>query len=198
MRRKILGVLSGLFVVTVSLLGAGCAARRDIGPGKPIAFYDYGVVTEENTGEYYDRAKSILDQSFVVLEGNDPRLQLSSVRQKACTVSIGWAPGFWSTSGWVDLKDLNGEEFFQSSVRRGAFWVGADGDVMESLRDVAAARAEAPPVPPESREPMPPPATRSDGFRTKAQRLTELNELRIQGLISDPEYSKQRAKIIEE
>ena len=39
---------------------------------------------------------------------------------------------------------------------------------------------------------------RSDGERSKAERLRELNELRIQGLITEPEYSKQRAEIIDE
>src|SRR6185369_17443313 len=107
-----------LTMITIVLLGTGCSVSRDIGAGKPIGFYDYCVVSEKNTGEYYERAKSILGQPFVTVEEVDSRLVLPSVLHKTCTVSIDWAPGFWSTSGWVALNDWNGEEVFRSSVRR--------------------------------------------------------------------------------
>lgn len=184
------------------LLHAACSVHRDYGDGKPLGACEYGVLSEDNTGDYYQTAKNILGRSFTVIDENDPLLESPEVRRRACPVTIDWRRGFWSTSGWVDVKDWKGEPILRSSVRRGMFWAGAYGDVMESLNDVAAARAAEPPIPPEQLEPAPAPAvssanTRPPG-RTKAERLTELNELRIQGLISDPEYSKQRAKILDE
>jgi hypothetical protein len=90
-------------------------------------------------------------------------------------------------------------------MRRGAFWAGAHEDVMEAIRDVAAARAAGPPLPSDAREPVSfqeePDVGRARSRNvgsTKADRLRELNELRVQGLISDPEYTRQRAKILDE
>src|SRR5690606_10314067 len=124
-------------------------------------------------------------RSFTVLDESDPLLESPDVRRRACPVTIDWRRGFWSTSGWVDVKDWRGETLLRSHVRRGMFWAGAHGDVMESLNDVANARAAEPSVPPESFEPLPPPVARpassTTSTRTKAERLTELNELRIQG-----------------
>src|SRR6266404_1830902 len=92
-------------LIVVSLVAAGCSARRDIEPDKPIGMYDYCVVSEKDTHEYFDRATSILDKSFVVLKENDPRLVDQSIRQRTAVVFVDWSPGFWSTSGWVELKD---------------------------------------------------------------------------------------------
>jgi hypothetical protein len=189
-------------VACAVLIEAGCSVRRDYGDGKPLGACTYCVLSEENAGDYYQTAKNILGRSFTVVDENDPLLESPQARRQACPVTIDWARGFWSTSGWVDVKDWKGEPILRSSVRRGMFWAGAHGDVMESLNDVAAARAAEPSIPAENLDPVPAPVARSssppNSGRTKAERLTELNELRIQGLISDPEYSKQRARILDE
>lgn len=190
---------SSLAALTLALLAIvpGCTISRTTGPGRPIGYYDYCVVSPQESREYFDTATRMLDQSFVVLHEDDPRLELPSVRQKACMVTVDWTPGFWSSSGWVEVKDYgNGTHVHTSQMRRGMLWIGAGPDVLDALRDVAAARAAGPPLPPDARNPV---DTRQPAaIRSKSQRLTELNEMRTQGLISDPEYSKQRAKIIDE
>jgi len=187
-------------LLTVALL-PGCSVVREVSPGRSITSFDYCVVNPKDTGEYFDAANSILNQSFVVLRENDPRLIQPDVRERACAVSIQRTPGFWSSSGWVQLTNYeSGAEILTSHLRSGMVWTGSDADVMEALQDVAAARAAGPPVPAEARNPASP--SRSDlaasATRSKAERLTELNELKTQGLITDAEYEKQRAKIIDE
>ncbi len=189
-----------------TLLLSACTVSRIPGKGRQLGSYDYLLVSESETGEYFKAAAGILDQSFVVLYDDDPRLNVRSIHQKTCTVSIGWAPGFWSTSGWVDVKDLaSGAPVHTSHMRRGGFWTGSHADVMEAIRDVAAARAAGPPLPADARESVSfqeePDVGRArprDVGNSKADRLRELNELRVQGLITDPEYSRQRAKILDE
>src|SRR6185436_17952466 len=122
-----------------------------------------------------------------------PRLESPSVRQKACTVTVDWSPGFWSTSGWVELKDYaHGTHVHTSHMRRGMIWVGANADVLDAIRDVAVARAAGPAVPPEAREAAPPAGEEAPRTRSTAQRLEELNNLRARGLISESEYAAQR------
>ena len=187
-----------LITTLATTVFAGCAVKRTTGPGRPLGSYDYAVMSRESSHEYYPTASSMLGQSFVVLDQNDERLELPSVRQKACTVSVGWSPGFWSTSGWVELKDYaHGTPVHTSHMRRGMFWVGANADVLEALRDVAAARAAGPELPPGARDPMPEAAAQPETTRSTAQRLEELNNLRARGLISEAEYSAQRKAIIQ-
>jgi hypothetical protein len=158
------------------------------------------VISQQGSREYYQHARATLDQVFVVVDETDPRLELPSVRQKACTVTVDWAPGFWSTSGWVELKDYaHGTHVHTSHMRRGMIWVGADADVREAMQDVAMARSAGPAIPPEAREPAS--AMREETqspSRSTAQRLEELNNLRARGLISESEYSAQRKAIIQE
>lgn len=188
-----------LITILATTVFAGCAVQRTTGPGRPLGTYDYAVMSRESSQEYYPTASSMLGQSFVVLDQNDQRLELPSVRQKACTVTVGWSPGFWSTSGWVELKDYaHGTPVHTSHMRRGMFWVGANADVLEALRDVAAARAAGPELPPGARDPMPETAVQLETTRSTAQRLEELNNLRARGLISEAEYSAQRKAIIQE
>lgn len=188
-----------LIAVFTTTIFAGCAVRRTTGPGRPLGTYDYAVISREGSGEYYSTASSTLGQHFVVLDENDERLALPSVRPKACTVAVGWSPGFWSTSGWVELKDYaHATPVHTSHMRRGMLWIGAHADVMDALRDVAAARAAGPAVPASAREPMPDAAVPPDVSRSTAQRLEELNNLRARGLISESEYSVQRKAIIQE
>jgi hypothetical protein len=194
-------VWSTIVLSTTILIGSGCAVKRVSGPGRPIGTYDYAVVSQQGSREYYRTAESMLGQSFVVLDENDPRLELPSVRQKACTVTVDWAPGFWSTSGWVELKDYAHDSHVHTShMRRGMIWIGANADVLEAIRDVAAARAAGPEIPPAARNPMPAVAEQPDpaSSRSTAQRLEELNNLRARGLISESEYSAQRRNIIQE
>lgn len=188
-----------LLLSTTLLAGTGCAVKRVSGPGRPIGTYDYAVLSQESSHEYYRTAETMLGQSFVVVDEADPRLESPSVRQKACTVTVGWSPGFWSTSGWVELKDYaHGTPVHTSHMRRGMIWVGANADVLDAIRDVAAARAAGPPVPPEAREPVAARGEETDRTRSTAQRLEELNNLRARGLISEAEYSAQRKAIIQE
>lgn len=188
-----------LITILATTLAAGCAVQRTTGPGRPLGTYDYAVLSRESSGEYYSTASSMLGQHFVVLDETDGRLELPSVRPKACTVTVGWSPGFWSTSGWVELKDYaHATPVHTSQMRRGMLWIGAHADVMDALRDVAAARAAGPAVPASAREPMPEAAVPADTSRSTAQRLEELNNLRARGLISEAEYSAQRKAIIQE
>lgn len=188
-----------LITILATTLAAGCAVQRTTGPGRPLGTYDYAVLSRESSGEYYSTASSMLGQHFVVLDETDERLELPSVRPKACTVTVGWSPGFWSTSGWVELKDYaHATPVHTSQMRRGMLWIGAHADVMDALRDVAAARAAGPAVPASAREPMPEAAVPADTSRSTAQRLEELNNLRARGLISEAEYSAQRKAIIQE
>jgi hypothetical protein len=185
------------------LLAAGCSVVREVSPGRSIGSFDYCVVSPKDTGEYFDTASSILNQSFVVLRENDPRLIQPDVREKACAVSIQRTPGFWSSSGWVEVTNYeSGAEVLTSHLRSGMVWTGSDADVVEALQDVAAARAAGPPVPAEARNPAngsrPDLANPATAPRSKTERLTELNDLKAQGLITDAEYEKQRTKIIEE
>ena len=82
------------------------------------------------------------------------------------------------------------------------FWFGSHEDVLEALQDVAAARAAGPAVPAEVRNQVAmlqsDAAVSATAVRPKSQRLTELNELKDQGLITNSEYEKQRARIIDE
>lgn len=187
-----------LATIIATTIFTGCAVHRTAGPGRPLGSYDYAVLSQEGSGEYYSTASSMLGQHFVVLDESDERLALPSVRPKACTVSVGWSPGFWSTSGWVEIKDYaHATPVHTSHMRRGMLWIGAHADVMDALRDVAAARAAGPAVPASAREPMPEAATPPETSRSTAQRLEELNNLRARGLISESEYSAQRKAIIQ-
>ncbi|MEO6028763.1 MAG: SHOCT domain-containing protein [Candidatus Binatia bacterium] len=187
-------------LLLVSLITvAGCAVRRTHGPGKPIGNYDYAVLSEQTSHEYFRTASQALDRSFVVLDEHDRRLESPSVRLKACTVAVDWAPGFWSTSGWVEVKDYaHGTPVLTSHMRRGMLWIGAHADVMEAIQDVAAARAAGPELPPDARDPGQIEAQPENLTRSAAQRLEELNNLRARGLISDAEYSAQRKNIIQQ
>lgn len=186
-----------ILLATIVVLGGGCAVRREIGPGRSIGQYDYAVLSPETSREYFQKASAILDQSFVVLTEEDPRLELPSVRQNACTVAVDWSPGFWSTSGWVEVKDYaHGTPVLTSQMRKGMLWTGANDDVMIAIRDVAAARAAGPPLPPNARNPSP--TEEPVAGRTAAQRLEELNDLKARGLINDAEYSAQRKTILKE
>lgn len=190
-----------LALVLSAAMSSACAIHRETGPGRPLGTYDYAVLSQETAHRYYATAESALGQSFVVVDENDPRLQLPQVRQKACTVTIDWAPGFWSTSAWVELKDYaHGTHVHTSQMRRGMFWAGSHADVMDAIRDVAAARAAGPELPAGARDPLPVVAERDSATTTRstAQRLEDLNNLRARGLISESEYSAQRKKIIEE
>lgn len=192
--------LTAALLLSITLLvGAGCAVKRVSGPGRPIGTYDYAVLSQQSSREYYRTAGTMLDQSFVIVDETDPRLESPSVRQKALTVTVDWSPGFWSTSGWVELKDYaHGTHVHTSHMRRGMIWVGANADVLDAIRDVAAARAAGPAVPSEAREPVAARGEETNPTRSTAQRLEELNNLRARGLISEAEYTAQRKTIIQE
>ena len=193
-------VAAPLLLVVLALVAgiSGCAVRRTAGPGKPIGDYDYAVLSEQTSREYFRTASSILDRSFVVLNERDPRLESPSIRLKACTVAVDWAPGFWSTSGWVEVKDYAyGTPVLMSHMRRGMLWIGAHADVMEAIQDVAAARAAGPQISAEARDASQPTPQQAVTSRSTAQRLEELNNLRARGLISENEYTAQRKTIIQ-
>ena len=180
------------------VVGAGCSVSRRTEPGRSIGDYDYCVVGEKLTHRYTDDATSILGQSFVILQDDDPRLKLAAIREKACLVSLEWSRGFWSSAAWVEIKDYEDRTtVLRSDVRGGMLYTGHEGDIQEVLADVAAARAAGPPIPADARTvPVPEEPTTSGAERSTTERLLELNELRARGLITEDEYSEQRTKII--
>ena len=181
------------------LFGPGCTISREVGPGRPIDSYDYCVVGEEGAHRYATEATRILDQSFVVLSEHDPRLRSQEIKGKTCVLALEWSRGFWSSSATASVRDYRDEHMVhESSLRRGMFWAGYHGDVLDVLHDVAAVRAHGPAVPAEARRPAVEVATDPPPERSKAGRLTELNDLKARGLITDAEYSAQRAKILDE
>jgi hypothetical protein len=192
-------IVSGLCLA--ALLASACAPSRTSGPGRPLGSYDYVVVSQKDTNEYFDETVAILGQPFVAMQETDPRLAYPNVAEKTCRVAVDWAPGFWSTSGWVELRDhRNGDHVHTSHMRRGMFWVGAHADVMEALRDTASARAAGPPLPPDARDPVDARTSNrvSESVQSKSDRLEALTELRTRGLITDAEYTRQRAKILDD
>lgn len=181
----------------IGILGSGCAMKREIGPGRPLAECNYAVLTPQTSGEYYRQASATLDQSFVVLGDTDPRLVYPDIRTKACTVSIGWAPGFWSTSGWVEVKDYAyGTHMHTSFMRRGMLWTGANQNVIEAINDVARARAAGGALPANARDPVPAMAEAPEATRSTSKRLEELDDMRARKLITESEYAAKRKAIL--
>ncbi|MCC6849484.1 MAG: SHOCT domain-containing protein [Deltaproteobacteria bacterium] len=186
-------------IAVIPVVGTGCAMKRETGPGGPVARCDYAVLTAQSAGEYYQRASATLERSFVVVSDSDPRLAHPDVRRKACTVSIGWSPGFWSTSGWVEVKDYAyGTHMHTSFMRRGMVWTGANQDVLDAINDVASVRAAAGALPADARDPVPVNAEGADAGRSTTSRLEELNSMRAQGLITEKEYAAKRKSILGE
>ena len=145
-----------LLLLSANALLSGCGVSRRTGPGGPIALYDYCVLSPNLSYEDYHMAETTLAPSCTVLSDDDPKLKLPDVRQKACTVSIDWSRGFWSSSAWVDVKDYaDGTPVLTSHVRRGMLYMGIKGDVSDVVRDVAAARAAGPARPPAAGNPAP-------------------------------------------
>ena len=192
--RKPFLLLAALFFVS------GCSARRYVYSDHAIESYDYAVIDERNSAGYIDEAERILGESFILIEENDPRLSLPAVRSKTCEVIVNWSRGFWSTTGWVEVADYeSGDQVLITQTRRGVLWVGAEGDVLESLRDLASARAEGPPLPSEAEQAavraqasMPP----GSGASSVEARLSELKDLYERGVITENEYKQQRKAIL--
>lgn len=184
--------------LAVAVLGSSCGPQREIGPGRAITDCDYCVVTEKYAHRFADPATEILDRTFVVVKDDDARLKNPIVKQKACLLQIEWSRGFWKSSATVEVRDYSNRALMLSSyVPGGMLYAGYHRDVLEALEDIAAARAEAAPVPAAAR--AEPPAAPPPGVaQSKVQRLTELNELRDRGLITEAEYSKHRSMIINE
>jgi hypothetical protein len=188
----------------LSLLLPGCTVHREAGRGRQLGSYDYCLVTQREAQGYFEDATTILNQSFVVLHEDDPRLNLARVHQKTCTVSIEGAHGFWSSSGWVDVRDLGtSEPVHTSHMRRGMFWAGTHDDVMEAIRDVAAARAAGPPLPPDARDPADARTIADEGHggsepaASVEERLRRLDRLYDTGAITKSEYERKRHDLID-
>jgi hypothetical protein len=183
---------------------AGCSAKRWHGDDRSIQSYDYCVVTEESANGYYDQAASILGQSFVVIGEHDPRLLRESIRDKTCKVSINWTRGFWTTTGWVEVTDYeSGNDVLLSQTRRGMLWMGANGNVLESIHDIASARSEGPPidqarVAAEKQDIEALVEGSSGGQRSVEDRLTELKQLHDRGVINRQEYDQSRSEILKD
>ena len=187
-----------------SLLLPGCTVHREAGRGRQLGSYDYCLVTQREAQGYFEDATAMLNQSFVVLHEDDPRLNLARVHQKTCTVSIEGAHGFWSSSGWVDVRDLGtSEPVHTSHMRRGMFWAGTHDDVMDAIRDVAAARAAGPALPPEARDPVDTRTIADEGHAgsepagSVEERLRRLDRLYDTGAINKSEYERKRHDLID-
>jgi hypothetical protein len=186
-----------------ALLLPGCTPSREAGRGKQLGTYNYCLVTQNGAQEYFYDATTILNQSFVVLHEDDPRLNVARIHQKTCTVSIDGARGFWSSSGWVDVRDLGtGEPVHTSHMRRGMFWAGTHDDVIDAIRDVADARAAGPPLPADARDPVD--MRRSDEGPVGSEpalsleeRLRRLDRVYDAGAISKSEYERKRRELID-
>lgn len=190
---------AGVLLLGLLALTAGCSATRYPGTGRSLGTCDYCIIQEAYG--YEGEAASILETSFIVLPDDDPRLRLASIREKACEVVVNWNRGFWTTTGWVEVTDHEtGADVFLVQTRRGMLWMGARGDVMESLREVAAARAEGPPLPDE-RERLAvddvPAEEALDASSPVIRRLSELKDLYERGLIRRHEYDRKRRAILE-
>jgi hypothetical protein len=188
-------------LVALALAASSCGPKRISGPGRIITDCDYLVVTEKHAHRFADEAEEVLSKSFVVITDDDVRLKSPALKQKACLLSIEWSRGFWKSSATVEVKDYSNRALMHRSyVAGGMLYAGYSGDIMEALEDVAAARAEGGPVSAAARaEPLPvAEPQRGVPQASKAQRLTELNDLKERGLITDDEYSEQRTKILNE
>lgn len=185
-------------LVVLSMTMVACSASRSHYPSTTIDSCDYCVITEEKTYGYFDDAWAILGESFIMLEEDDPRLRLREVRQSACMASIDWSRGFWSTTAWVDVKDYETKaDILQSYIRRGALYSGVHGDVIDVLKDVAAARAAGPPLP-EPAEIPPGVSVDQPASGSIEARLSELKQLYDRGLIDRGEYDERRQAILKE
>lgn len=186
-------------VILAILLAAACTASRDLGEGRPITDYPYAVIDPETTDGWDAEAESVLGQSFFLLSPEDPRLEQSRVWKNACIVAIESHRGFWSTSASVEMQDFRTRRLIMASqMRRGGLYAGARGDVIDALRDVAAAKGPRGAAPVEVGDAEPASSQGGGSARTKAERLSELADLRAKGLITEAEYSTQRKSIIEE
>ena len=134
-----------LALLIISVFIAGCGPRRTVGPGKPFAYYDYCVMSPGAMQGYddYKMTEAALAPSCTILRPDDPRLEQPDVRQKACTISIDWRRGFWSSSAWVQVREFGTDApILTTSVRGGMMWMGISGDVSDAIHDVASVRAQ--------------------------------------------------------
>ncbi len=196
-------LLLAVWYMLASLL-PGCTVSREMEPGRQLGSYDYCLVSQREAQQYFHDATAILDRSFVVVHEDDPRLNVARIHQKTCTVSIDGNHGFWSSSGWVDVRDLGtGEPVHTSHMRRGMFWAGTHDDVIDAIRDVAAARAAGPPLPPDARDPVD--VTRrsdegqagSEPALSVEERLRRLDRVYDAGGITKSEYERKRRELID-
>ena len=97
---------------------------------------------------YTEEAQKILPEAFIIISPDDPRLSDASVSRRTCEVTVNFSRGFFSVTGWVDVKDHDSGDFVAIvQTRRGMFYAGAKGDVIESLNALVAARKKGAPLP---------------------------------------------------
>ncbi|HYD48315.1 MAG TPA: hypothetical protein VEB21_08210 [Terriglobales bacterium] len=197
-------------VVALLVIASGCSASR-VSRTPTIGDYDYCVVHEEDAHGYGEQVRSILSQSFVVLDEQDPRLREAAVRHRTCAVSLRWRRGFWYTPVWAEVSDYDsGEVVLRTEVRGPGLWSGVPAAVPLAIQDIVAARVSAGPLyidtqrqPTFEEAPLGSGAPRTavetlPAARPKAERLRELRELYDDGLISEREYEEERSYIIRE
>jgi hypothetical protein len=186
-------------IAVASAMIVGCAASRDLGEGRPITDYSYAVVGDEATDGWHAEAESVLAGSFILLPDDDPRLEQPNVIKNACVVVVNSHRGFWSTSASVEMQDFRTRRMIISSqVRGGGLYAGAHSDVLNALKDIAQAKGPRGPEPAPVSVPDPTSAQNAGQARSKAERLSEVADLRARGLITESEYSAQRRAIIAE
>ena len=191
-----------LLLGVTALVAAGCTAMRYPGTGPQLHDYDYCVVNPDKSSGYVDQAKEILSSSFIILEPKDLRLSDPEVRRSTCEAVVSWTRGFFSVTGWVEISDYeSGEYVMISQTRRGLLYIGAPANVLESLNDIAAARASGPPLPSAGTRGSATAATTKSPATTEApspleRRLRELDQLLARKVISQSEYEAARSTLL--
>lgn len=134
-------LLIGIILPFVS----GCSVHRTRGTASDIRGYDNCVISEAATPHFTLRAHEVLGSAFTIVPEDDTRLESYEFRRRTAVLRIDWRRGFWSTSMWVDLLDLESNALILRSYKRApGLWQVEPDHMDQLLADLAAARKTAP------------------------------------------------------
>lgn len=195
--------ISLLLIAVPVIVLSGCAAVRYPAEDRSINDYDYCIINERDSSGYVDEAKKILSESFIVISPNDPRLSNPDVRRKTCEAVVSWTRGFFSVTGWVEVEDYRSGDYVTIvQTRRGFLYVGAQENVLESLRVLAATRKDGPPLPPlmlgsvDAAAKVSAPQPAGESTSDLERRLREIDALHQRGVISEKERASARNAVL--